>query len=75
MGRAVSVPGAVVDRLSALLQTSTIHNDEQRRLVCDLYQKHWKEICGYIRAHFGAGPPEPEDSVSFTTWCPDASRI
>jgi RNA polymerase sigma factor (sigma-70 family) len=55
----VSVPGAIVDRLSDLLQTST--NDEQRRLVCDLYKEHWKGICGYIRTHFGAGPPEPED--------------
>jgi RNA polymerase sigma factor (sigma-70 family) len=57
----VSVPGAVVDRLSDLLETSTIHDDEQRRRVQDLYQEHWKGICGYVRAHFGAGPPEPED--------------
>jgi RNA polymerase sigma-70 factor (ECF subfamily) len=57
----VSVPGAVVDRLSDLLETSTIHDDEQRRLVSDLYREHWKGICGYIRTHFGAGPPEPED--------------
>lgn len=57
----MSVPGAVVDRLSDLLETSTIHDDEQRRLVCDLYKAHWKGICGYVRAHFGAGPPEPED--------------
>lgn len=57
----MSVPGAVVDRLSDLLETSTIYDDEKRRLVSDLYQEHWKGICGYIRAHFGAGPPEPED--------------
>jgi RNA polymerase sigma factor (sigma-70 family) len=57
----VSVPDAVVDRLSDLLETSTIHDDEQRRRVSDLYQQHWKGICGYIRSQFGAGPPEPED--------------
>ena len=57
----MNVPGAVVDRLSDLLDTPTIHDDEQRRLVSDLYREHWKGICGYIRAHFGAGPPEPED--------------
>jgi len=26
-----------------------------------LYARHWGELCHYIKKHFGAGPPEPED--------------
>ena len=26
-----------------------------------LYRRHWRELCGYVRKTFGAGPPEPED--------------
>ncbi len=26
-----------------------------------LYARHWGELCHYIRKHFGAGPPDPED--------------
>lgn len=29
--------------------------------VGELYRRHWKEICAYLRRRFGAGPPEPED--------------
>ena len=29
--------------------------------VGELYRRHWKEICVYLRRRFGAGPPEPED--------------
>lgn len=26
-----------------------------------LYARHWSELCHYIKKHFGAGPPDPED--------------
>jgi RNA polymerase sigma factor (sigma-70 family) len=26
-----------------------------------LYARHWGELCHYIKKHFGAGPPDPED--------------
>ena len=26
-----------------------------------LYAKHFKALCHYVKKHFGAGPPEPED--------------
>ncbi len=29
--------------------------------VGELYRRHWKEICVYLRRRFGQGPPEPED--------------
>jgi RNA polymerase sigma-70 factor (ECF subfamily) len=29
--------------------------------VGELYRRHWKEICVYVRRRFGPGPPEPED--------------
>jgi RNA polymerase sigma factor (sigma-70 family) len=29
--------------------------------VGELYRRHWKEICVYLRRRFGPGPPEPED--------------
>jgi RNA polymerase sigma-70 factor (ECF subfamily) len=29
--------------------------------LADLYRAHWKGLCGYLRAEFGPGPPEPED--------------
>jgi RNA polymerase sigma-70 factor (ECF subfamily) len=28
-----------------------------------LYQRHWGELCAYLRRTFGKGPPEPEDMV------------
>jgi RNA polymerase sigma factor (sigma-70 family) len=26
-----------------------------------LYARHWSELCHYIKKHYGAGPPDPED--------------
>lgn len=26
-----------------------------------LYARHWGELCPYIKRHFGAGPPDPQD--------------
>ncbi|HWX26403.1 MAG TPA: sigma-70 family RNA polymerase sigma factor [Steroidobacteraceae bacterium] len=31
-----------------------------------LYARHWSELCHYIKKHFGAGPPDPEDVVQET---------
>lgn len=28
-----------------------------------LYDRHWGELCSYIRQRFGPGPPDPEDVV------------
>lgn len=33
----------------------------RNRVLEDLYQKHWKNLCAWIRRRFGDGPPEPED--------------
>jgi RNA polymerase sigma factor (sigma-70 family) len=60
-GELVSVPGAVEGALSELLASSTSLDEQRRHVLCELYRKHWTGICGYVRAHFGAGPPEPED--------------
>jgi RNA polymerase sigma factor (sigma-70 family) len=29
--------------------------------VQELYQRHWNELCRYVNATFGVGPPDPED--------------
>src|SRR3982751_272673 len=26
-----------------------------------VYARHWSELCHYIKKHYGAGPPDPED--------------
>lgn len=36
------------------------HRRDQTRLRL-LYQRHWPELCRYIRATFGSGPPDPQD--------------
>ncbi len=35
--------------------------DPARPEIGDLYRRHWKELCAYVRRRFGPGPPEPED--------------
>jgi RNA polymerase sigma-70 factor (ECF subfamily) len=35
--------------------------DAPAQRLADLYRVHWKGLCGYVRAQFGPGPPEPED--------------
>jgi RNA polymerase sigma-70 factor (ECF subfamily) len=35
--------------------------DALAQRLADLYRVHWKGLCGYVRAQFGPGPPEPED--------------
>lgn len=32
-----------------------------RLLLARLYDAHWKGLCRYVLATFGAGPPDPED--------------
>ncbi|MGH8176675.1 MAG: RNA polymerase sigma factor [Steroidobacter sp.] len=29
--------------------------------VQELYRRHWSELCRYVNATFGVGPPDPED--------------
>lgn len=41
---------------------------EHRPWLSALYQRYWQELCRFIHAKFGAGPPEPEDvaQLAFT---------
>jgi RNA polymerase sigma-70 factor (ECF subfamily) len=39
---------------------------EQVRDIRTLYERHWSELCGYLRKRFGAGPPEPQDVAQQT---------
>ncbi len=32
-----------------------------RQSLRSLYAQHWTDLCRYVAAQFGAGPPEPED--------------
>jgi len=41
-------------------------NTEKVRDVRVLYERHWAELCGYLRKRFGAGPPEPQDVAQQT---------
>ena len=52
---------AVAQRLVQLLESSPPVDGERRQQLSDLYRVHWKGLCGYVRAQFGPGPPEPED--------------
>jgi RNA polymerase sigma factor (sigma-70 family) len=52
---------AVAQRLVQLLESSPPADRERRQQLSDLYRVHWQALCGYVRAQFGPGPPEPED--------------
>jgi RNA polymerase sigma-70 factor (ECF subfamily) len=52
---------ALVQRLVHLLETGAPVDRERRQQLSDLYRVHWQGLCGYVRAQFGPGPPEPED--------------
>jgi RNA polymerase sigma factor (sigma-70 family) len=52
---------ALAQRLVHLLEASAPVDRERRQQLSDLYRVHWKGLCGYVRAQFGPGPPEPED--------------
>jgi len=47
--------------LTDLLNSNSTLNPERRRQLFELYRAHWKGLCRYLHAQFGAGPPEPED--------------
>ena len=51
---------ALAQRLVHLLEAAPVDR-ERRQQLSDLYRVHWKGLCGYVRAQFGPGPPEPED--------------
>lgn len=48
------------DVIEAAVCTGTPADDSR---VKDLYQRHWNELCRYVRSTFGVGPPDPEDVV------------
>lgn len=52
---------AVAQHLPDVLQANPSLSGERRQQLSELYLSHWKGLCGYLRAQFGAGPPEPED--------------
>jgi RNA polymerase sigma factor (sigma-70 family) len=47
---------------------------EKVRDVRALYERHWLELCGYLRKRFGPGPPEPQDVAQQTFLRYAASR-
>jgi RNA polymerase sigma factor (sigma-70 family) len=49
-------------------------NTERVRDVRVLYERHWAELCGYLRKRFGSGPPEPQDVAQQTFLRYAASR-
>ena len=49
--------------LSAMALPDSALSRERRGVLGDIYQSYWPELCRYIRATFGAGPPDPEDIV------------
>ncbi|MCV6604255.1 MAG: sigma-70 family RNA polymerase sigma factor [Porticoccaceae bacterium] len=38
-------------------------DNKRHTQLSDLYRRHWSRLCAYVRAQFGAGPPDPEDVV------------
>ena len=49
------------------LRNGQNHSDNTGFLE-DMYRRYWYEICHYLRAKYGDGPPDPEDiaQVTFT---------
>lgn len=39
---------------------NNVHRRDDARLEL-LYQRYWLDLCRYIRATFGSGPPDPQD--------------
>jgi RNA polymerase sigma factor (sigma-70 family) len=52
---------ALTQRLVHLLEAAAPADRARRQQLSDLYRVHWQGLCGYVRAQFGPGPPEPED--------------
>lgn len=50
------MPGA---SLNSIPHEATNSRDDARLKL--LYERHWTELCRYIGATFGAGPPDPQD--------------
>ena len=57
MTRFSAKPGAGVPRRAAV----TPEGSAQANVLVGLYREHWRELCRYLAATFGPGPPEPED--------------
>lgn len=38
-----------------------LSSGERRVLLLNIYERYWLELCRYLRARFGEGPPEPQD--------------
>ena len=46
-------------------QSVSVNQPSFKKLIQDLYQQHFKELCGYLANKF-TPPPEPEDVVQST---------
>ena len=53
---------------SASVQDGVVLLPSGQRLIDGLYRDLWPELCKYVAAKFGSGPPEPEDvaQLAFT---------
>src|SRR5690606_12823423 len=47
--------------LEGLIGADAALDPRRRQLLSELYRTHWQGLCRYLRARFGAGPPDPED--------------
>lgn len=50
-------PGAGSPRRAAAAPDAPVGSN----VLVGLYREHWRELCRYLAATFGPGPPEPED--------------
>ena len=57
MTRFSAKPGARSTRGAAAAPDGSV----QANVLVRLYREHWRELCRYLAATFGPGPPEPED--------------
>lgn len=49
------------ERDAALASNSAAARPHQSDVLEGLYKNHWHDLCRFVKASFGAGPPDPED--------------
>ncbi len=59
--KGATVTDTIARGLSCLLESNASLDPKRRQQLSKLYRSHWQGLCQYVRHHFGAGPPEPED--------------
>lgn len=42
------------------------NDPSNQSLIDDLYRRYWRELCHFLKARYGSGPPEPEDIAQAT---------